>query len=155
MVMIRRQFDQQLRFSIEIFSILESANLNESFHKLEIIKLLDDWALTNVCAFSDLFYEETKPLLQFFYPISCHYKGFNQPNRFQLRCIARNVVAICSFKPRDSSQPNFVALVPHIERAEDVAGVGHDDSASQGIPKGFLVCAIAAVKNLDHHLIHF
>jgi hypothetical protein len=47
-----------------------------------------------------------------------------------MRCIARNVIAICSFKSRDSSQPNFVALVPHIEMAE------HDGA---GVPKGFLV----------------
>ena len=47
-----------------------------------------------------------------------------------MRCIARKVIAICSFKSRDSSQPNFVALVPHIEMAEN---------DGPGVPKGFLV----------------
>ena len=47
-----------------------------------------------------------------------------------MRCIARNVVAICSLKQRDASQPNFVALVPHLEK-------GEADGLS--IPKGFLV----------------
>ena len=49
---------------------------------------------------------------------------------FQMRCIARNVVAICSLKQRDASQPNFVALVPHLEKGE---------SDGMPVPKGFLV----------------
>ncbi len=61
-----------------------------------------------------------------------------------MRCIARNVIAICSFKSRDSSQPNFVALVPHIEMAEN---------DGPGVPKGFLVIQKANQKKEISHKI--
>ena len=49
-----------------------------------------------------------------------------------MRCIARNVVAICSCKMREASQPSFVALVPHLEKVDG-------DDQAEPVPKGFLV----------------
>jgi hypothetical protein len=62
-----------------------------------------------------------------------------------MRCIARNVVAICSLKQRDASQPNFVALVPHLEK---------DEAGGPPVPKGFLVIKSSHFKDLFNK-IHF
>merc|ERR1711874_120589 len=48
-----------------------------------------------------------------------------------LRCLARDVVALCRYKPRATSDPTFVALVP---QAEEV-----DEGGRQVQPPGFHV----------------
>ena len=59
-------------------------------------------------------------LPQFIYPCESLVKGSTDVlNALLTRCAARDKVAICAYRPRNSSAPSFVALVPQLELVED------------------------------------
>jgi len=59
-------------------------------------------------------------LPQFLYPCETLVKGSsNILNALISRCTEKDKIAVCSYKPRSSSGPSYVALVPQVEVVED------------------------------------
>lgn len=68
----------------------------------------------------------------FLYPDESLVKGSHQLfTSLLLKCLDRDVVAICTYKPRDTSLPSYVALYPQNEEK--------DADGAQTVPPGFLI----------------
>ena len=69
----------------------------------------------------------------FIYPDDLRIQGSrNLFSALLQRCLARSVMAVCTFKPRERSSPSFVALIPQAEIKEDP----EDGAGAQISPPG-------------------